>query len=178
MVDRILSARVAEYSMGSVKNPDGTTKMTVTFANLSMIETYEDVTLYLRRRADDVSLKFNHFEALPKPPFFIASAASPTSNADSVVITISKWPPGGEFQLTGSISGEGTPFVQFSAESAGVLLTERNVQTFLVRHEFGILVGLVIVGMAACIGILVWTTSQPGDGSARGEDVSDEIGVT
>lgn len=176
VVDRVLASPTAEYSISPTKNADGSTRIEVAFANLSMDKEFKRVTIFLVRQ--DETLKFGKFEVKPRAPFYVKPEDSkPSVTPDSVKVEIGSWPPKAEWVLVGSYTGDGHPVVQYQSPEGPVVLTERSAETSIVRNELCILISLAVFWIVVA-GFLLCVNSSLGVRVQEASDVPSADGHT
>lgn len=84
-----------------------------------------------------------------EPPVALAPAApmtdQPSTGNNAMAFTLQRLQPRDQLQLIFYYRGDGIPYLVLMDAGAPLVLVEPNMETFFVRHEFAILMGLIVV---------------------------------
>lgn len=152
-VDRLLSSPVVQFET-ETKTAGNKTSFVVTLRNLSHDRLYKNLRLIFLLPSKDGG-EFLTAQTIAKPPAWDGDRP-PTVTAKSVQFDLPALHPSSEVALRAEFIGAVVPIVRLERAEPTVRLVAPSFETFLLKHEFKIIVGALLVWagvLAAMVGM-------------------------
>lgn len=162
IVDRLLATPMLTYHFQELT--DGAKKSVyVTLENIGRDKVYRDVRITLTAAQGD---SLSNPVIIPVEP--ASEGDEPGERAGRTFDFKSpEIQPGGKFEISTSYSAANRPTLRIAMQSGSIYALQPSVETYLVKHEMGILAVLMFAWLIALAGVGIWRFRTPGGGDGN-----------